>query len=222
MNDKQRKFWGPYIAALGFENFYTNGMFIQSKHYCGMDISQAKGAEEFGASQLEGILRKHTIYQDLLKKPSLGNEDLSEIFTWLVEKPFFDEELVRLFTNYKLDLTDEEYWELVKDIWCRQELNSDGNRKKNWKLIFNHRPRLPSLTEELPDTFTAYRAGKTDGFSWSLDKKTAEWFHNRFKSKFGNIPFLTNKFTKEDVVFYTNDRNEQEVVVIPSKSKSKS
>jgi len=26
MNDKQRKFWGPYIMAIGFENFYTNGI----------------------------------------------------------------------------------------------------------------------------------------------------------------------------------------------------
>ena len=94
MNERQRKFWGPYIMALGFENFYTNGMFIQSKHYCGMDISLAEGAEEFGASQLEAIIKKHTIYKELLSKPALNNEDLEQIFTWLVEKPFFDEELV--------------------------------------------------------------------------------------------------------------------------------
>lgn len=220
MNERQRKFWGPYIMALGFENFYTNGMFIQSKHYCGMDISLAEGAEEFGASQLEAIIKKHTIYKELLSKPALNNEDLEQIFTWLVEKPFFDEELVHLIKNFKLDVTDDEYWELVKSIWCRQELNSDGNRKKNWKKIFSHRPKIPSLTDGLPDRFTAYRAGKADGFSWSLDKKTADWFHNRFKSQFGNIPFLTKTFTKDDVVFYTNDRNEQEVVIIPVKSKS--
>ena len=219
MNDKQLKFWGPYIKAIGFDNFFTNGMFIQSKHYCGMDISQAEGAEQFGASQLEAMIRKHTMYQDLLKKPSLNNDDLSEIFSWLVEKAFFDNELVTLITNHKLEITDEEYWDLVKGIWSRQEFNTDGNRKKNWKKIFSHRPKLPSLTEELPDRFTAYRAGKADGFSWTLDKKTAEWFHNRFKSQFGNIPFLTKPFTKEDAVFYTNDRNEKEVVIIPKPSK---
>lgn len=215
MNDKQIEFWAPYITAIGYENFYINSIFIQSKHYCGMDISQAQGAEEFGAGQLEAIIRKHTIYQDLLKKPTLNNEDLEQIFTWLVEKPFFDEELVHLFTNYELDVTDEEYWSLVKNIWCLQELNSDGSRKKNWKKIFSHRPKIPSLTEKLPEEFTAYRAGKADGFSWSLNKKTAEWFHNRFKSQFGNIPFLTKTFKKDDVVFYTNDRGEQEVVIIP-------
>lgn len=221
MNDKQRKFWGPYIMAIGFENFYTNGMFIQSKHYCGMDISLAEGAEEFGASQLEALIRKHSTYKELLTKKSLNNDDLGEIFSWLVEKSFFDDELVNLINNHKLDVTDEEYWELVKGIWSRQEFNTDGKRKKNWKLIFNHRPSIPSLTEELPDRFTAYRAGKEDGFSWTLDKETAEWFHNRFKSQFGNIPFLTKPFTKEDVVFYTNSRNEQEVVIVPNKSKKK-
>jgi hypothetical protein len=215
MNDKQRKFWAPYIKAIGIENFYMNGMFIQSKHYCGMDISRAEGAEQFGASQIEAMIRKHTMYQDLLKKPSLNEEDLSEIFSWLVEKPFFDDELVFLICNRKLDVTDEEYWDLVKSIWCRQELNSDGKRKVNWQMIFKYRPKISSLTEDLPDTFTAYRAGKEDGFSWTLDKEVANWFHNRFKSQFGKIPFLTKEFTKEDVVFYTNDRNEKEVVIVP-------
>ena len=221
MNDKQRKFWGPYIMAIGFENFYTNGMFIQSKHYCGMDISLAEGAEEFGASQLEALIKKHSTYKELLTKQSLNNDDLGKIFSWLVEKSFFDDELVNLINNYKLDVTDEEYWELVKDIWSRQEFNTDGKRKKNWKLIFSHRPSIPSLSNELPNRFTAYRAGKEDGFSWTLDRETAEWFHNRFKSQFGNIPFLTKPFTKNDVIFYTNSRNEQEVVIVPNKSKKK-
>ena len=215
MNEMQRNFWKPYILAIGAENFYANGMFIQSKHYCGMDISLAEGAEEFGASQLDALIRKHTTYRELLKKPSLTNKDISEIFSWLVEKPFFDEELVYLINNHKIEISDEEYWDLVKGIWSRQELNTDGTRIKNWKKIFSHRPSLPSLTDGLPDSFTAYRAGNPDGFSWTLDKETAEWFHNRFKSEFGNIPFLTKQFTKEDVTFYTNDRNEQEVVIIP-------
>ena len=79
MNEKQLKFWAPYITAIGFENFYTNGMFIQSKHYCGMDISLAEGAEQFGASQLEAIIRKHTMYQDLLKKPSLNTKGYTQL-----------------------------------------------------------------------------------------------------------------------------------------------
>jgi len=217
MNDKQIKFWTPYITAIGVENFYSKGMFIQSKHYCGMDISQAKGAEQFGASQLEVMIRKHNMYQDLLKKSSLSNDDLSEIFSWLIEKAFFDNELVYLIKNHKLDITDDEYWELVKDIWCRQELNTNGSRKSNWRKIFDHRPKLASLTKELPDKFTAYRAGEADGFSWTLNIETAEWFHNRFKSQFGNIPFLTKEFIKDDAIFYTNDRGEQEVVILPTK-----
>ena len=135
----------------------------------------------------------------------------------LVEKQYYDEELVELINNDKLNVSDEDFWQIVIDIWVRQELNSDGSRKRNWKKIFTHRPTVPSLTAELPDTFVAFRAGKEDGFSWTLDKAKAEWFHNRFRMQFGDIPFLERTFSKEDALFYTNQRQEQEIVIIPKR-----
>lgn len=217
MNEKLRKFWGPYIAAIGSKNFYTNGMFIQSKHYCGMDISLAEGAEQFASSQLQAIMRRHDLYKEVIAKGTLKEEDLSFIFMSLVEKSFFDDELVYLIDNHKLDVTDEEYWEIIKSVWSRQELNTDGNRKKTWRKVFSFRPPVQSLTNDLPDQFTAYRAGKEDGFSWTLSKEVAEWFQQRFKAQFGKVPFLERTFKRSDVVFYTNDRNEQEVVILPQK-----
>jgi len=33
--------------------------------------------------------------------------------------------------------------------------------------------------------------------------------------QFGNIPFLEKTFKRDDVIFYTNIRNEKEVVILP-------
>jgi hypothetical protein len=33
--------------------------------------------------------------------------------------------------------------------------------------------------------------------------------------QFGKIPFLEKEFNKKDVIFYTNARNEKEVVIVP-------
>jgi len=214
MNAKQRAFWGPYISKIGAKNFFSNGMIIQSKHYCGMDISQAEGAEQFATHQRDMIIRRHDEYKALISKEILSLDDLETVFM-LVEKQFYDEEFVQLINNDKLGVSDEEYWDIVQQIWVRQEFNSGGNRKRNWKRIFKHRPKLASLSAELPDEFRAYRAGKEDGFSWTLDRSKAEWFHNRFKMQFGNIPFLEKTFKRDDVIFYTNIRNEKEVVILP-------
>jgi hypothetical protein len=216
MNKEQRKFWQPYIDVIGEENFYIKGLAVVSKHYSGMDISQSLGAEKYAKPQLQSFINKYHEYQAILNKDEITNDDMDEIFSWLVEKPFFDTELLRLLETKKVKQTLNEHWETIKSAWARQEFNTDGNRKENWKKIFQFRPTTPELTEGLPENFTAYRAGKADGFSWTLDKATAEWFHKRFKQQFGSLPFLTKQFTVKDVIFYTNDRNEEEVVIVPN------
>ena len=217
MNKHQREFWAPYIALVGPSNFFTDGIFIQSAHYCGMDISVAQGGEEMAKQILNQVMHKHHCYREIVDQTSINYDDLSLIFGSLVEKPFFDSELVKLIESNKCDVSDDEWWDLVMSIWVRQELNSDGDRKRNWAQILTHRGKIASLTADLSNNFIAYRAGYDDGFSWTLDENTARWFQNRFKEQFGDIPFLKKEFSREEVVFYTNARNEQEIVVIPSK-----
>ena len=136
MTSQNNNFWDSYIKLIGTENFFRNGMFIQSKHYCGMDISLAQGAEEFSKPQLESIIKKHNAYKVIQKQEVITNEDLEEIFSYIIEKPFFDNEYIHLFDNFKIEQTIEEHWELIKNIWQRQELNTNGTRKDNWKKIF--------------------------------------------------------------------------------------
>ncbi|OZB31651.1 MAG: hypothetical protein B7X47_09020 [Ferrovum sp. 34-44-207] len=217
MNPEQKEFWKPYIDLIGVENFTLikgqDGMIdlVQSKHYCGMDTSSLGKHGE--ANRTVAINRYH-LYQETLSKGTLSADDIDTIFLSYIDKAYFDTELIFLLTKRCSSLSLDEYWDLVVSLWCRQEFTTGGSRGENWKIIFNHRERPDYLTKDLPDTFTAYRAGEESGYSWTLDKKVADWFHNRFKEDFGDIPLLKRNFKKSDAVFYTNSRNEKEVVII--------
>ena len=211
MNKKQANFWAPYITLIGDKNFQINGELVKSKFYTGIDASQAAGDEY----TVNSCIWKYNEYNQILEKTVILESDLNKIFGYIVDKNYFDEELIYLHSNYQVQQTIKEHWDLIISCWRRQEFNtSSKKRKDNWKKIFALRETIPSLTDQLPDTFTAYRAGNPDGFSWTLNKEQAIWFHNRFKNQFGNIPFLQNTFDKKDVVFYTDGRREQEVVIL--------
>lgn len=217
MSEFNREFWAPYIALVGPENFIVDDMIIKSPHYCGMDFRRALHGEKYAQPQLEQLMEKYRVYHEILGKSTLSFDDVKLVFYGLIAEPFFDTELVKLIDMGNCEINDEEWWDLVVSLWVMQEFNSDGDRKQNWTKILTHRDKIESLTAELPDKFIAYRAGSEDGLSWTLDEGTARWFHNRFIAQFGRIPFLKKQFTPNDVMFYTNRRNEQEVVVIPSK-----
>lgn len=217
MNEHQLTFWGPYVAKLGFKDFGTSGMMIISKFYTGPDISQSVAAEQYAIAQRDQFINISDMYQAIVVKDKLTRDDLQQIFM-LVTKPYFDIEMVELIKQNKLDVTDEEYWDVVKSIWQRQEFNTSvASRRKNWIKILRHRPKDIKSLEELPDTFTAYRAGDLKGFSWTLDEDKALWFQRRFSQQWGEIPLHEKTFNRDDAVFYTADRGEQEVVIISGK-----
>jgi len=92
---------------------------------------------------------------------------------------------------------------------------------------FADRAKLLSAGEPLPDgdKFTVYRgvAGKgckrrVRGFSWTLDYEKAEWFANRF-NYFGDPAVFQATIDRADVLAYTNQRNEQEIICRPRSAK---
>ena len=198
MNKKQLTVWGPYISLIGEENFHTDGIDVNTKFYCGPDFSQDDEKESYISGRLQRILYRHEKYVEETANATLTYSNLNFIFNSLIEKQFLDVELLHLIKNRELDITDEEYWTLVESIWTRQEFNSSADRKSRWEKIFSFRDKVPSLTEQLPDTFTAYRAGELDGFSWSLSKDVAQWFQERFRAEFGEIPLNEKIFSKSD------------------------
>jgi len=71
----------------------------------------------------------------------------------------------------------------------------------------------------LPKRITIYRGlqdkkAKIKSLSWTLSEDKAKWFASRFR---GEIKVYKAEIDKEDVFMYTNDRNEEEVVINPNK-----
>ena len=214
MSKARLKFWEPYIKLIGAENFNTDGENISANHYCGHDLVNLVGGDVAANAMLQYTIEKHKKYNEIINQSILTTQDLRKLFLNYIEKAFYDKELVHILSNFEIDQSIEEHWNLIISCWEEQEFNtSSESRKNNWRTIFALKDTIPTLKDEVPDSFTAYRAGNPDGFSWTLDKEQAIWFQNRFKREFGNIPFLVKNFTKEDVLFYV--AREEEVVIVP-------
>jgi hypothetical protein len=89
-----------------------------------------------------------------------------------------------------------------------------------WRLLLQNISHRDEWKEGLPDgEFRIYRGGTPNGFSWTLDQPRATWFANRFKAIGIVDDVYTMLVTKEDVLWYTDERNEQEVVLFPNQKK---
>lgn len=89
-----------------------------------------------------------------------------------------------------------------------------------WRELLGLVEHRPEFKEGLPDgEFRIFRGGTPEGFSWTLDEDTAIWFATRFQ----RIGIIDNVYamnvTKNEVLWYTNERSEQEVVLLPDADK---
>ena len=109
--------------------------------------------------------------------------------------------------------------ETIKYEWGK--IDSHFKNIDHWKYIFS---KISFYKGDLPeDNLDIFRAGTQEGLSWTTEKTIAKWFYNK-NSNLNNINPKFNKFlkmnvSKEEVIFYLNHRNENEVVIIPNKDK---
>lgn len=148
----------------------------------------------------------------------------------LIRKAYRIDFINNLYVMY--GFSEQDCGELLRKQWVALENNEIQSRKtqrtmEKWleaikprKLICDEDKKKYEL---LPETFIVYRGiqiGENPiGFSWTLNKSTAVWFANRFDNK--NAQVCEMEINKNDVVFYTNERNEFEIVLIPSKINAK-
>ena len=131
---------------------------------------------------------------------------------WMVERAFRQTYLLSYLKENAKTLTKEKINELIIDLW--EDTESPGNSKKTWNEIFTF--LTPSLLDrsELPESeFKIYRGGELNGRSWTLSKEKGEWFAERFNELYEDYLFYEKTITADDVLFYTNGRDEQEVVL---------
>ena len=139
-------------------------------------------------------------------------------FVFLYERPYRLEAFVSI-QNY---LKPKEYWELLADIWVDSE-NIWQNKATYKKLFSKHRDykkyfmnsKERKYFDSLPEQIVAYRGyvkgQNRRGFSYTLDKKQAEWFAKRFDND-GSVAKIV--VPKSRVLAYTNRRGEKELIIL--------
>jgi hypothetical protein len=153
--------------------------------------------------------------KELVKK-ALKQKDYDS-YIWLHERPF----RLNAFTDIKHKLKSKQYWSILSDIWRDSE--NIWQNKPIWLYLFlleiPNREYFMSLEDRaafnnLPNEIIVYRGydeNNKSGYSYTLDRKKAEWFARRF-DKNGKV--LKRKVKKEDIFAYTNQRGENEVIIL--------
>lgn len=146
---------------------------------------------------------------------------------WLHERPWRIDALRKLASG----LSDEEYFRLLGRVWTDNEslwqyrrllrgLLSPHGRSLEARRCMMENEEL-EVVDSLPDQVVIYRGcgrGNRLGWSWTLDRKQAEWFALRFTmldgGRFGSL-VLVGECQRSSVVAYFSGRNESEVVIDP-------
>ena len=103
--------------------------------------------------------------------------------------------------------------EIIKDVFSKRKFSSDHNdRMKELDGI---------LKLDSSDKITVYRGENSgssvsdDAFSWTLDRKTAKFFADRFNKGAGKIS--SKIIDPSEIVDYLPNRGESEVILFPKK-----
>lgn len=127
------------------------------------------------------------------------------------------------FNIIKECLSEKDYNELLKMAWSNAEniVNDPNISLPEIIRLFENSNREYLMSEEenntfnqLPEYIKIYRGVKqkyrnNKGMSWTLDRKKAEWFANRFDN---NGYLISGTINKKDVLGYFNCRNENEII----------
>ena len=124
-------------------------------------------------------------------------------------------------------LSEQDLGQLLSTAWTQEECpNQDCNvSKRELVAMFRSVPPESLMDDEeraahqaLEDTVTVYRgvtpynAKNIRALSWTLDRKTADWFAHRFGEE-GTV--YEAQIRKEHILALFNGRNESEVIVDP-------
>ncbi len=214
LSEEEIKYFANYLTRINVEEHFITGegqgMTFRSPHLQFPVEVYKKDMPEFLKSCGEGAEMRCRIFTKQFQSSDL--EEVRESLIYL-ETPFVPQYVLKKIESMT-KWSDEDVWTLIIDAWILQEFPHTCHEL--WSQIFSVRPRSQSFVQDLPETFTVYRGGHPDGYSWSLSQDQARWFYERSK-RFGlkHNRKLKRTVRREDVLFYNNDREEQEVVILP-------
>ena len=143
----------------------------------------------------------------------------------LIEKPY----RLQAFKHIQNKLSDAQYWNCLAYIWTSIEFAYES--RADWLKLFSSARQYQGCLmgsgdrktlASLPELLTVYRGyqsrsrGNKMGLSWTLSPEKAGRFAHR--SSDGGLPMIAEGTCKKsDILGYTNCRDEQEVIIDPSK-----
>lgn len=124
-------------------------------------------------------------------------------------------------------MSDKEYWSMLSWVW--QDSENIPQNPELWDLLLrsDRQGREHMMTErerqqldELPGMVTVYQGhthARTDGWSFTTDKRVGIWFAQRFAALEGSRPEISRGVVpREKIVAYLLRRNEYEVLADPT------
>jgi|688.fasta_scaffold74905_2 hypothetical protein len=133
--------------------------------------------------------------------------------------------LIPTFIEMYNDIPDDQKYDVFVDLYMRSEFGfemlpreilSDLFKKRNFSGDW--KKRMQALKKKLkssPETVKIYRGvgskSTKDGISWTLSKKVAEFFANRFGSR-GEVQ--QKEINSSEIIDYLTDRGEEEIFIM--------
>lgn len=127
------------------------------------------------------------------------------------------------FESIKEYLSEKDYAEILVEYWAAPGITDVPKDKfllwfeeANKAYLMDKREQ--KKFDKLPERVTIYRGVNNPefryGFSWTIDKRIANWFANRYEGKQSYVYECT--VDKKDLLCYFDIRNEKEVIINPS------
>lgn len=126
------------------------------------------------------------------------------------------------FESIKEYLSEKDYAEILVDYWSASGIADVSKTKflswfKEANKTYLMNKKEQKKFDKLPERVTIYRgvnnADCKYGFSWTIDKRIAYWFANRYEDKQSYVYECT--VDKKDILCYLDIRNEKEVIIDP-------
>lgn len=126
------------------------------------------------------------------------------------------------FESSKEYLSEKDFASILVDYWAACGITDVSKIKfLSWfqeaKKAFLMSKSEQKKFDKLPEKVTIYRGvnGHEDiyGFSWTIDKRIADWFANRYDNKESYV--FECIVDKKDILCYLEIRDEKEVIIAP-------
>ena len=219
---------------LPVENIYASYNILSSLYYCEPDnptIPIVLNLQIYGDKRLSVANEPDGAFQNRIlstaKAISVGDTRHIRSYLFSLEDSF----RVSLLSRYvKNSEPSPELYDLFMDYYSStdygfQNLNEADIRKVLSGKSEEQKKKTAERLRNFPDTITVYRGEGsestpyTQSFSWTVSYKAACFFACRLPSD-EDSTIISAEVSKDDIIEFFSERNEAEVVVLPSALKS--